>query len=110
MEVFHGQHILFARVYPYLTLGSLTFGTMSVTATVVAYTHAPTLWTNIHMTAQRGGTALFQARENLKDPAAGMILADKGRFETGDDLSDFKFCPHGIGRRYLPRPQDGPGD
>ena len=96
MEIPAIQHIVLPCLYPSVSIGTLTFRTMAVAATVVAYSFRTAIRTTLHMSAQSRCTAHFDSPKHF------LVIWQYGtfRYKTASGLTDnfrqFIPCPHGL--------------
>jgi hypothetical protein len=93
MEIWNREQILFAFLDPGFALGVLALGTMTVTATVVAYADMSARVAPVHVTAKGGGTATADGMQRSENIPVGLMRIRKPTTKPFNDLGQFKSRP-----------------
>ena len=94
MEILGRDDFFPAELYPLLTLLVLTFGTMTVSAAVVAYSDIPTFGTYLNMPSKGTGTALCHVSEGSFNRRHDMMSAKELSTMAPNELTDVEASPH----------------
>ena len=87
----------FAHLDPHLTLLVLAFGTMTVTAAVVADLYLPAFGAHLHMTSKGAGSAYRHVAKRFPYRRHYIMGAKKLLSMVTYDMTDVKACPHFLG-------------
>lgn len=93
MKVGNRKKIAFAVFYPGFPLGVLAFGTMTVTAGVIADANMPALIAPVNMAAHGGAAATLQRTQGPSHVCVGPMLFYELCSVIVDYLSQFIFRP-----------------
>lgn len=94
MEISGRDDFFPAEFNPLLTLLVLAFGTMTVTAAVVADSNVSTFGTHLYMPSKGTGTALRHVPEGSFNRRHDMMLAKELSTVAPDDFTDVEARPH----------------